>query len=148
MPNNQTVNPVDQGFLNVTAAPNPALWDPGLNVDTAGLSVSPSTAPTSLSLDSVTQPPPARGLTNLSQRDLAGLPGGQGSQVLPARGLTSRDGHERKRSRLSSESTPLDSVDYWIDFDKDDTTLPSIPEGAETESKTVGGSTKPQMDNR
>ncbi|KAL2135055.1 hypothetical protein VTI74DRAFT_9975 [Chaetomium olivicolor] len=141
MPNNQTVNPVDQPFLAGTSAQPPSLWDTtGLNVD-PGLAVSPSTAPTTLSLDSVPQPSPLTGLTTMSP-DLSSTsrPPAQGLQtrpVLPARGPRRGDGHERKRSRLSMDSgTPLESVDYWIDFDKDES-LPSIPEGFEPPSQNV-----------
>ncbi|KAK4187187.1 hypothetical protein QBC35DRAFT_515631 [Podospora australis] len=135
MPNNQTVNPVDQPFLATTSAPPPPVWDPaGLGLDTAGLSLSPSTAPTPLSFDSAAQPS-VTGLaslspTNLSTTSRSSLHGAHGRQVLPARGPRARDGHERKRSRLSMDATPLDSVDYWLDFDKDES-LASIPEGVE-----------------
>jgi hypothetical protein len=55
----------------------------------------------------------------------------QSRPVLAAKGHRSREGHERKRSRLSMDATtPLDSVDYWIDFDNDGS-LASIPEAFE-----------------
>lgn len=121
----QTVNPVDQSFLGVSTAQNPSIWDTaGLGVETAGLSLSPSIA----------QPSPLTGLTSMSPNPSAtagtSLRGHHGRPVLTARAPRTRDRHERKRSRLSIDSTPLDSVDYWIDFDKDEP-LPRIPEGAE-----------------
>ncbi|KAK4166371.1 helix-loop-helix DNA-binding domain-containing protein [Cladorrhinum sp. PSN259] len=134
MPNSQTINPVDQPFLSVSTAQAPSIWDTAaLGVETAGLSLSPSSAP-SLSLDSVAQPSSLTGLTSMSPNpsapSIASLHGSQGRPVLPARAPRGRDKHERKRSRLSMDSTPLDSVDYWIDFDKEEA-LARIPEGAE-----------------
>lgn len=144
----QTVNPTDQAFLTGAATQPPSIWDTtGLGVD-PGLPVSPSTAATTLSLDSVTQPSPLTGLTNMSP-DLASTSRPQAQQqqqqqqalqsrpILPARGPRARDGRERKRSRLSMDATtPLDSVDYWIDFDKDDS-LTSIAETAEPSRPTT-----------
>ncbi|KAK3303404.1 uncharacterized protein B0T15DRAFT_273768 [Chaetomium strumarium] len=146
MPNNQTVNPVDQPFLGRSSAQSSSIWDTaGLE---AGLAASPSTAPTSLSLDSVTQPSPLTGLTTMSMssdltsRSRPSTQGIQSRPIRPARGPSSRDTHERKRSRLSIDATtPLDSVDYWIDFDKDDG-LTSVPEGFEPPSQTVEGKGK------
>ncbi|KAK3899787.1 hypothetical protein C8A05DRAFT_17830 [Staphylotrichum tortipilum] len=143
MPNNQTVNPADQAFLTASATQPPSIWDTtGLNVD-PGLPVSPSTAATTLSLDSVTQPSPLTGLTNVSpdlastSRPPAQQQALQSRPILPARGPRARDGRERKRSRLSMDATtPLDSVDYWIDFDKDDS-LASIAETAEPSRPTT-----------
>ncbi|EAQ85072.1 hypothetical protein CHGG_09086 [Chaetomium globosum CBS 148.51] len=71
---------------------------------------------------------------DVSSRSNLPAQGIQSRSVLPARGQRSRDGHERKRSRLSLDTnTPLDSVDYWIDFDNDDS-LASIPEAFEPRS--------------
>lgn len=146
----QTINPVDQPFHTASSAQQPSIWDTaGLNVD-AGLAVSPSTAPTSLSLDSVTQPSTVTGMTNLSpdfsstSRPPAQPQGVQSRPMLAARGPRARDGHERKRSRLSMDSTPLDSVDYWIDFDKDEN-LGSIPEGFEAPRPAADGKGKAPM---
>jgi hypothetical protein len=69
----------------------------------------------------------------------------QSRPVLPARGLRTREGHERKRSRLSMDATtPLDSVDYWIDFDKDDS-LASIPETFEPSRPSMDARSKASM---
>ncbi|KAH6842981.1 hypothetical protein B0I37DRAFT_208284 [Chaetomium sp. MPI-CAGE-AT-0009] len=119
-----------------TSTQVPSIWETaGLRLDT-GLTMSPSTVPTTQPLDSVTQPSPLTGLTTMSHdvssRSKPPTQGAQTRPVLPARGPRSRDGHERKRSRLSlGATTPLDSVDYWIDFDNDDS-LASIPEAFES----------------
>ncbi|KAL1837009.1 hypothetical protein VTJ49DRAFT_4394 [Mycothermus thermophilus] len=154
MPNGQTVNPVDQPYLSGTSAQQPGVWDPtGLNLD-AGLSPS-TTAPTSLSLDSATQPSPLTGLSTVSP-DLSSASrnptqGVQSRTVLPAHGPRSRDSHDRKRSRLSTDAatatTSLDSVDYWIDFDKDEG-LASIPESFETVGQNVDNKGKAPMTQR
>lgn len=42
--------------------------------------------------------------------------------ILPPRPPKSKAGHERKRTKLSTESTPFDSVDYWLQFDNEEGT--------------------------
>lgn len=93
-------------------------WDiPGLNVDSA-LGSPSTTVPTSLSFESfgqtttsVPKPQPSR-----SQQMI-----GQGSRViLPPRPPKSKARHERKRTKLSTETTPFDNVDYWIQFDNEE----------------------------
>lgn len=42
----------------------------------------------------------------------------------------SREKPERKRSKLSTDSTPFDSVDYWLQFDNEGT----IPEETSAEA--------------
>ena len=127
----QTVNAVDQtlnltGTSPVQASP---IWD-DLAADGGGLG-SPSTAPTSLSLGSFQQ---ASARNSLSDPSPA-TPSRQSSysqssrQILPTRAPRQRTGNERKRSRLSTDSTPFDSVDYWIQFDDD--ALPDVPEDTE-----------------
>lgn len=65
--------------------------------------------------------------------------------MLAARGARRNDAHERKRSKLSMDSgTPLDSVDYWIDFDKDES-LGSIPEGYEAPRQSMDNKGKAPM---
>ncbi|KAK3292685.1 uncharacterized protein B0H64DRAFT_329270 [Chaetomium fimeti] len=110
MSDNRQVDSVGQPFSAGTSTQPPSIWETaGPALDT-GLTMSPSTAPTSQTLYSS----PAQGI--------------QSRPVLPARAPKLADMHERKRSRLSMDvTTPLDSVDYWIDFDNDDS-LPSIPE--------------------
>lgn len=93
-------------------------WDiaGSLNVDSA--LASPSSAPTSLSFESFGQPTPlpSRPHQPRSQQSF-----GQGSRViLPPRAPKSKAGHERKRTKLSTESTPFDNVDYWLQFDNEE----------------------------
>lgn len=134
----QPVDSATQSFLTGTSTQPPSPWEStGLRLD-SGLTMSPSTVPATQSLDSVTQTSPLTGLTamshDVSSRSNLPAQGIQSRSVLPARGQRSRDGHERKRSRLSLDTnTPLDSVDYWIDFDNDDS-LASIPEAFEPRS--------------
>lgn len=95
-------------------------WDiaGSLNVDSA--LASPSSAPTSLSFESFGQPTPAPNRPN-QPRSQQGF--GQGSRViLPPRPPKSKAGHERKRTKLSTESTPFDNVDYWLQFDNEEGT--------------------------
>jgi len=63
---------------------------------------------------------------------------GQPRPAIPMRTSKSREGHQRKRSRIGSDATPFDSVDYWIDFDKEDN-LADIPEGIEMSRSDVKG---------
>ncbi|KAL2260585.1 hypothetical protein VTK26DRAFT_5349 [Humicola hyalothermophila] len=153
MPNNQTANHVDQPYLTSSPAQQPSVWDTtGLDVE-AGLAGSPSTAPASLSLDSAAQPSTVTRFTNMSSEfSSTSQPPGQtqGAQsrpMLPARGPRSKTGHERKRSRLSMDPTPVDSVDNWIDFDKDED-LGSIPEGFDARGPTADGKDKAPMTGR
>ncbi|KAI6353731.1 hypothetical protein MCOR25_008902 [Pyricularia grisea] len=48
----------------------------------------------------------------------------------------SREKPERKRSKLSTDSTPFDSVDYWLQFDNEEI-IPEEP-GAEASTTTQG----------
>jgi hypothetical protein len=145
----QSISPVDQPFFAGTSTQPPPIWSTaGLRLDT-GLTMSPSVAPTTLSLDSVTQPSPLTGLTTMSPGlSSTSKPPAQGIQsrpVLPARGPRTRDRHERKRSRLSVDvTTPLDSVDYWLDFDNDES-LSSIPEVLEPQRPKVDRKGKAPM---
>lgn len=94
------------------------LWDlAGLNVNSA--LGSPSSAPTSLSFESFGQSPPNAAKSNPPSRSQQ--PFAQASRViLPPRSPKSKIGHERKRTKLSTESTPFDNVDYWIQFDNEE----------------------------
>lgn len=94
-----------------------SFWDiAGLNVDSA--MGSPSTAPTSLSFESFAQTAPAAAKPQQSRPQQMF---GQGSRViLPPRPPKSKTGHERKRTKLSTESTPFDNVDYWLQFDNEE----------------------------
>jgi hypothetical protein len=106
-----------QRRFNQTAANNSAqsFWDiAGLPSD-SGLG-SPSTAPGSLNFDAFGQ---ASNQPNRAQQRQQML--GQSSRViLPPRAPKPKAGHERKRTKLSTESTPFDNVDYWIQFDNEE----------------------------
>lgn len=106
-------------FDPVAASSSPqSFWDiAGLNVDSA--LGSPSSAPTSLSFESLAQP--ATPTANKPQQSRPQQMFGQGSRViLPPRAPKSKTGHERKRTKLSTESTPFDNVDYWLQFDNEE----------------------------
>lgn len=92
-------------------------WDmPVLNDDSA--LGSPSSGPPSLSFETFGQsaaPAPTKPQQPRPQQFT------QGSRViLPPRPPKVKAGHERKRTKLSTESTPFDNVDYWIQFDNEE----------------------------
>ncbi|KAK0743136.1 hypothetical protein B0T18DRAFT_328731 [Schizothecium vesticola] len=98
VPNNQTINPVDQSFGlggPPTTQPPTTLWDTAM-----GMGSAPSGPSSAVSFDPMAQSSPSR--------------------TIPLRPPRSRDGHERKRSRIADTTTPFDSVDYWIQFDNDE----------------------------
>ncbi|KAJ2906501.1 Sterol regulatory element-binding protein 1 [Zalerion maritima] len=99
VPNNQTVNPVDQNAnLTTTNAEQPAIWDTS--------SLPAEATNTSMALGAESRPDPYKPKTALPTR------------APPHR---TREGHERKRSKLSTETaTQFDSVDYWLDFENDE----------------------------
>lgn len=103
----QTGNPVDQtfNFADGQSDPSSSLWD---------------TNPATRNSSSLNQ--------SASGRSSAA---GQNRQILPTRPPKTRDGHERKRSKLSTEATPFDSVDYWMQFD-DAEAFADIPESMAT----------------
>lgn len=122
-PNSQTgdLDSQQQRRLNSAASTSPTanFWDAaGLNVDSA--LGSPSSAPTTLSFESFGQSIPTN-TTKVQPPARSQHPFGQSSRViLPPRPPKSKAGHERKRTKLSTESTPFDNVDYWIQFDNDE----------------------------
>lgn len=101
---------------SATAAPN--FWDiAGPSADSGLGSPSPSTAATSLSFDPFAQ------ASKSSERQQPHLYGQQSRVILPPRRPSKpKPGHERKRTKLSTESTPFDNVDYWIQFDHEEGT--------------------------
>ncbi|KAK4219893.1 helix-loop-helix DNA-binding domain-containing protein [Rhypophila decipiens] len=131
VPNNQTINPVDQSF----AAQQAALWNAALNPSRTQ-SVPSSTAPTALSMESLAQASAATGLTSisphssLSSRRPSIYDGQPGPSVQPRAPVPRRTGHDRKRSRINSDANPFDSADYWIQFDNEDP-LADLPESME-----------------
>lgn len=124
VPNHQTVNPVDQSYtLPGSSSAQPAtLWGtaPSLEASHSGMN---STAPTTMSLDSLPQPSPATAFTGMSTHpSLTRRPSMYGSQsgMSSSRVSRTREGHERKRTRLNPELSPFDEPDYWLQFDNDD----------------------------
>ncbi|KAF4995248.1 hypothetical protein FDECE_12863 [Fusarium decemcellulare] len=126
VPNNQTLNPVDQNAESSTGAisqqQEPSPWGPvGLEGDMgiAGRTSGPqggalpsfahqSSAPTDISFTQAPMPSPYT----------------QHKTVLPSRGHPrnhprKRDAHDRKRTKVDTESA-LESLDYWIQFDDDE----------------------------
>ncbi|KAK3316227.1 helix-loop-helix DNA-binding domain-containing protein [Apodospora peruviana] len=139
VPNNQTVNPVDQPFslAGASSALPPTLWDAALNPERSAPKGPPSTALPTLSLESLIHTPATTGPTSASPHPSISsrrpsFQGSQSSQGLPTRAPVPRrrEGHERKRSRVGAEANPFDSADYWIQFDKEDA-LGEIPESEE-----------------
>lgn len=94
-----------------------SLWDmTGLSVDSS--LGSPPSAATNMSFDTFAQTSPT---TPKPQPSRPQQTFGQGSRViLPPRPPKSKAGHERKRTKLSTESTPFDNVDYWLQFDNEE----------------------------
>lgn len=112
-----------QRRFNQPAANNSAqnFWDiAGLPSD-SGLG-SPSSAPGTLNFDAFGQSSNTTNAPNRTQQQRQ-QSFGQGSRViLPPRAPKPKAGHERKRTKLSTESTPFDNVDYWIQFDNEEGT--------------------------
>ncbi|KAJ0108166.1 hypothetical protein J7T55_000131 [Diaporthe amygdali] len=124
-PNGQTddLESQQQRRFNQPAANNSAqnFWDiAGLPSD-SGLG-SPSSAPGTLNFDAFGQSSNTTNAPNRTQQQRQ-QSFGQGSRViLPPRAPKPKAGHERKRTKLSTESTPFDNVDYWIQFDNEEGT--------------------------
>lgn len=134
--NEQTVNPVDQTFnlADGQSDPSSSLWDTNTVSRDQGVSNTSSTVPTSLSLDFLLQStsPGEQGRGSMKQPASSRSSVSGHRQILPTRPPRTRDGHERKRSKLSTEATPFDSLDYWMQFDNEDA-LAGIPESMSAE---------------
>ncbi|EGO54699.1 hypothetical protein NEUTE1DRAFT_124895 [Neurospora tetrasperma FGSC 2508] len=124
VPNHQTVNPVDQSYnlSGSTSTQSPTLWGtaPSLEANHSGMN---STATTTMSLDSLSQTSPATAFTGMSSHpSMTRRPSMYGSHTgMPSsKSSRTREGHERKRTRLDSELSPFDEPDYWLQFDNDD----------------------------
>lgn len=144
VPNNQTTNPVDQSYTlgASSTTQSPSIWDTAtaLGVDVA-LSRPPSLTHTALSLDSLGQTP-STGLTSISplapSLSQQSFYVGQSRPALPMRAPRTREGHERKRSRMSTDPAPFESVDYWIQFDNEES-FSGIPESVEPHRPDLKG---------
>ncbi|KAK4453990.1 helix-loop-helix DNA-binding domain-containing protein [Podospora aff. communis PSN243] len=136
----QTVNSVDQSFslAGPSSTQPPSIWNApasfGVGSDVSG---PPSATHTALSLDSMPQSSPATDMTAMTGMQPTSLPG-HPRPTIPVRTSRAGDSHQRKRSRIASDAVPFDSVDYWIDFDKEDN-LADIPEGAELSRSEMKG---------
>ncbi|KAJ4266367.1 hypothetical protein NW762_004351 [Fusarium torreyae] len=118
VPNNQTLNHVDQNADSSQQQHEPSPWRPtGLEGDmgTSGNQGGPSydyqsTAPSDISFTQAPMPSPYTS---------------SHKTVLPTRGhprshqQRKRDAHERKRTKVDTDSA-LESLDYWIRFDDDE----------------------------
>jgi hypothetical protein len=136
----QTVNSVDQSFslAGPSSTQPPSLWNAPASFGVGSdVSEPPSATHTALSLDSMPQSSPSTDITGMTGMQPTALPG-HPRPAIPMRTSRSGDGHQRKRSRIASDAAPFDSVDYWIDFDKEDT-LADIPEGVELSRSEMKG---------
>jgi len=134
LPNNddeqQTLNTANQPSRLTGARPNvlPPVWDwnPSALETDLRMATSPSTAPASVSF---AQSCPSTAPTSLATNPITAphMKIGQHGQLFPTRTPSSRELPERKRSKLSADPSPFDSIDYWIRFDNDETP-PAITE--------------------
>ena len=133
VPNNQTLNPVDQNAES-SAGPNSqqqqqqqppvsSSWRPHALDGDGGLadrSAAPpgaglrsydnaSNAPSDISFTQAPMPSPYT-------QHKASLP----TRVHPRNQGRRKDGHDRKRTRVDPETATLESLDYWIQFDDDE----------------------------
>lgn len=128
VPNNQTLNPVDQNGESSAAGANSqnqqdASWrQSGLNSDIDFTRTSAQSGGNNPSFNagsgapsdiSFTQPPMPSPYT---QNNKATLPARGNPRGQPRR----RDAHDRKRPKVDSDAGALESLDYWIQFDDDD----------------------------
>lgn len=125
VPNNQTRNPAVQNSNLTTTSPREqpsSLWDPTSLSNDAGMLDLPSTTPASPLLGSFAQPSSADTSMSLAA-SMKPPPYGQSKTILPTRAPPprTREGHERKRSKLSTDiANNIDSVDFWLEFDDND----------------------------
>ncbi|CAK7214203.1 hypothetical protein SCUCBS95973_002058 [Sporothrix curviconia] len=117
VPNNQTLNPVDESG-DASGLPASSIWDePNLAAAGLGRGRDTSSGAPSLSLDSLA--PSTGSLNPYSPMMSTSSMFSQNPRSIISPRVSRRDGHERKRSRLNTETTPFDSVDYWIQFDQE-----------------------------
>ncbi|KAL8421446.1 hypothetical protein RB596_002290 [Gaeumannomyces avenae] len=121
VPNNQTGKSIDRAGASRPAAPQPlSPWntsslDPA-NQQNSAASFEAYQQAQNQAAGGISFDPPER------QRPLYS----QGPrQILPTRTSNpARDRHDRKRSKLSTDATPFDSVDYWLQFDNNEEGIP------------------------
>lgn len=129
VPNNQTLNPVDQNAESSAGAvpqqqTDPASWRPtGLDAN-IGLSDRTS-APSGATIPTCDNTSTAPSDISFTQAPMPS-PYTQHKTSLPTRGhprshqhQRKKDAHERKRTKVDTESA-LESLDYWIQFDDEE----------------------------
>ncbi len=105
----------------------PSFWDATALIADGGSAESSSTIPPSLSLPSLGQLSTASASLPFSpatSQPASCCPPSR--TVLRIRAPRTREGHRGKRSRLDSGTTPYNSIDYRLQFDKDETILESL----------------------
>ena len=142
VPNNQTGNPIDRaGALPRPAAPQPlspwntASLDPA-NQQHSAASFEAYQQAQNQAAGGISFEPPERQRSLYSQGP---------RQILPTRTSNpARDRHDRKRSKLSTDATPFDSVDYWLQFDNNEEGAQEEPAAdSATKAEAQGTSAKP-----
>ncbi len=100
----------------------PGFWETAALIVDGTAAESPTTMPASLSMPSFG--PLSTVPSSLSFRPTASptVPDSPTAArtILRTRAPRTREGHERKRSRLGSGVTPYDSIDYWLEFDNEE----------------------------
>ncbi|KAF4976174.1 hypothetical protein FZEAL_7132 [Fusarium zealandicum] len=128
VPNNQTLNPVDQNADSSTGPiphhqQEPSPWGPPGLEGEVGI-VDRTSAPQGGALPSYDYQSSAPSDIAFTQAPMAS-PYTQHKTVLPTRApprnhQRRRDAHDRKRTKVDTESA-LESLDYWIQFDDEET---------------------------
>ncbi|KAI5467705.1 hypothetical protein BGZ63DRAFT_34016 [Mariannaea sp. PMI_226] len=127
VPNNQTLNPVDQNAEASSSAQqqqDPSSWRPTSLDGDMGFSDRTS-APSGNTLNSFDNASTAATDISFTQAPMPS-PYTQHKTILPSRGhprghqhQRKRDAHDRKRTKVDTESA-LESLDYWIQFDDEE----------------------------
>jgi hypothetical protein len=121
-----TVSIVDQ-TLNMTGAsstsnPSTSGWGNVSLTTTQGMTGSTQASQAGASLEALLQQAPTTagptGYSTYQPSSTRPSASGYSRPILPARPRSRK--HERKRSKLSTEATPFDSVDYWMQFDTEE----------------------------
>lgn len=124
---------LDMAGASSSSNPSTSGWD-NVSLTTAqDMTGSTQASQTGVSLEALLrQAPTSAGATGYSTNQPSSTrpsASGHSRPILPARPRSRK--HERKRSKLSTEATPFDSVDYWMQFDTEEG-LEDIPEDATT----------------
>lgn len=152
--NEQIVNPDSANrtfdLTGTSVNPSPFGWDANALEADPGMAGSPSTAPASLCLESHAQSTPSTAPTSLSMNTGAVRHSKrcQTGQMSATRTPRPKEAHQRKRSKLSTDANPFDSVDYWIQFDDEEEPLPAIPERADPSRPDPSLKGKPHSEQR